>query len=153
MDNQPIAHMTFEPDNVLHCMQDFSCFTGVPAGIRFAVYAVPGCEDRSRHKLIGPGYGEPGDYGNGAIYVFDELFGDAIDMASETVIQIITEHLISHGYDGLFNARNDCACVLDELEPCESIGGDCEPGYRVPCDCGDHDYHVQREKPTTGGGP
>ena len=69
MDKQPIAHVTFEPNNGLKCMQDFQCFTNAPAGVRFAVYPVAGMDEK--YKLVGPGYGEiPGNYGNGAIYVF-----------------------------------------------------------------------------------
>ena len=69
MDRQPIAYVTLKPDNGLKCMQDFQCFTDAPAGVRFAVYPVAGTDEK--YKLVGPGYGEiPGDYGNGAIYVF-----------------------------------------------------------------------------------
>lgn len=60
---------------------------------------------------------------------------------------IVKEYLKNNKYDGLYNPDSDCACGIDDLYPC---GGEwidkCEPGYQVPCDCGDHDYHIQGNK-------
>jgi hypothetical protein len=64
------------------------------------------------------------------------------------VIDMITQYLNEHGYDGLFNARDDCACKTGEIEPCGSVNTEqCRAGYCAPCDCGDHDYHIVAEKP------
>ena len=62
-------------------------------------------------------------------------------------IDIVLGYLKENGYDGLFNDSHECACVLDDLVPCCESIGDCQPGYKVPCDCGDHDYHMVEEKP------
>jgi len=63
-----------------------------------------------------------------------------------TVIEIMWKYLKQHGYDGLFNIDGNCACERADLMPCGEYSGDCEPGYEVPCDCGDHDYHIVKEK-------
>ena len=57
--------------------------------------------------------------------------------------EIITLYLKAQGFDGLYNADWECGCLLDDLMPCngEQIQN-CEPGYKLPCDCGDHDFHV-----------
>ena len=62
-------------------------------------------------------------------------------------IDIIREHLESQGFDGLYNDYDCyCGCLIDELAPCGFIEDDCKPGYRVECDCGDHDFHIQSGK-------
>lgn len=67
------------------------------------------------------------------------------------VKDIVAEFLEAHGYDGLFDADNDCACSLDDLFPCgEGSLIYCQPGYKIPCNCGDHDFHIGREKPQEG---
>jgi len=77
-----------------------------------------------------------------------------------TVKEIVEEHLLEHGYDGVFVEAylrehgydglfkdRDCACALDDLMPCSIIDGDCEPGYKHPCSCGDgHAFHISRYK-------
>lgn len=64
-------------------------------------------------------------------------------------IDIVLRYLKENGYDGLFN--DECGCVLDDLVPCSGESfGTCQPGYRVPCDCGDHDYHIVETKPVAG---
>ena len=62
------------------------------------------------------------------------------------VLRIVEQYLRANDYDGLFNEHAECACLVADLAPCGQIGGDCQPGYRAPCDCGDHDFHV-RAKP------
>jgi hypothetical protein len=70
-----------------------------------------------------------------------------------TVLTIVEEYLGAHGYDGLFNVKegvppfnddgyNTCSCELRDLYPCGAINGNCQPGYKVPCNCGDHDWHI-----------
>ncbi len=50
--------------------------------------------------------------------------------------------------DGLY-AEDECACKLDDLAPCGEMQESCRAGYLAPCgeDCGDHDWHIQEEKP------
>ncbi len=61
---------------------------------------------------------------------------------------IIKEYLVAHHYDGL--AGDECACVLDDLIPCNGNGGvlKCEPGYEIAgCTCGEnHDSHIVPER-------
>lgn len=65
-------------------------------------------------------------------------------MSNPTVLKIVREYLAEHGYDGLY-CGGECACLVGDLEPCSKIGADCTAGYRVRCDCGDHDWHVVEE--------
>ena len=64
-----------------------------------------------------------------------------------TVRDIVRDYLRKHGYDGLYNDAGDCACLIDDLMPCTACEGayvdDCEPGYKTPCDCGGHDWHIE----------
>ena len=59
-----------------------------------------------------------------------------------TVKEIIKQYLREHGYDGLYS-DNECGCEIDDLGPCDGTLDDCMPGYKVPCDCGDHNFHIQ----------
>ncbi len=62
------------------------------------------------------------------------------------VKQIVKEYLVEHGYDGLYG--EECACLIEDLAPCDEMCYDCSPGYKQPCDCEEeHDFHVGREKP------
>lgn len=45
-----------------------------------------------------------------------------------TVEAIIMAHLKEHGFDGLFNADGDCACVCADIAPCDGNMSECEPG-------------------------
>lgn len=56
------------------------------------------------------------------------------------------EWLKARGYEGL-HCDNDCACDLNDWNACGDGVDGCEPGYKTPCDCGDHDYHITSEKP------
>ena len=57
--------------------------------------------------------------------------------------EIVIKYLKDNNYDGLYNL-GECACLIDDLFPCMINGGvlDCKAGYKMECDCGDHDYHV-----------
>lgn len=46
------------------------------------------------------------------------------------VIEIVKAHLIARGFDGLIAPHADCGCLCDDLAPCGSDFGQCEPGYR-----------------------
>jgi len=58
------------------------------------------------------------------------------------VLDIVLKYLEDNGYDGLFNADLECGCERTDLAPCSSIDEHCGAGYKFPCDCGDHDYHI-----------
>lgn len=57
------------------------------------------------------------------------------------VKKIVKEYLEKNGYDGLYSV-DDCACEVSDLMPCEEMGWDCTAGYKFPCDCGEHDFHI-----------
>lgn len=63
------------------------------------------------------------------------------------VLQIVEQRLRADGYDGLTHCDGDCACEISDLAPCGEILDTCEAGYRVPCECGDHDYHIATKRP------
>jgi hypothetical protein len=46
-----------------------------------------------------------------------------------TVRELVADWLKTHGYDGLWDEANECACLLDDLMPCDSVGA-CQAGYR-----------------------
>lgn len=66
------------------------------------------------------------------------------------VREIVEAHLKKHGFDGLYS-DNECACLVGDLAPCGEIGLGCMPGFRKPCDCGDHDYHIGSGRKRRGG--
>jgi hypothetical protein len=59
--------------------------------------------------------------------------------------EIVLDYLMRNGFDGLF-LPVDCACEKADLFPCGDPREDCEAGYRTPCNCGDHDWHISRTK-------
>lgn len=63
----PRLKVRFKPNNNIVYMQDFCFLRNIPHGIVFD--AEPIGKERLRWKLISPGYGKHGDYGNGAIFV------------------------------------------------------------------------------------
>ena len=53
------------------------------------------------------------------------------------VREIVSEYLVSNGYDGLVHADgiwDSCGCGLDDLAPCGDICHYCQPAYRVTWD-------------------
>lgn len=59
-----------------------------------------------------------------------------------TVLEIVKKYLEDNGFDGLYNSDLECACEKDHLEPCCEMSPEREAGYKYPCDCGEHDFHV-----------
>ena len=60
---------------------------------------------------------------------------------SVDVRQIVALYLLENGFHGLGGVH--CGCRLTELMPCDGPQDRCKPGYLVPCDCGDHDWHIR----------
>ncbi len=65
--------------------------------------------------------------------------------AGRTVKSIMRKWLNENGFDGLFN--DECACLRKDLMPCDCPGTNCQPGYKIPCDCDCHEFHITRKKP------
>lgn len=64
------------------------------------------------------------------------------------VESIVVEYLKKNKFDGL--CCDQCGCEIDDLFPCSSEGTyGCEPGYKIPCDCGQGcSFHISKEKLT-----
>lgn len=79
-------------------------------------------------------------------------------MSTPTVREMVAAALRAQGFDGLYT--NECACLIDDLMPCDLAVMACHAGYKVPCprdeecgcDLGDCEWHVMAEKPTTENG-
>jgi len=48
----------------------------------------------------------------------------------KTVIEIVRDHLVSNGFDGLVQEDSECGCLCDDLAPCGGSISSCQPGYR-----------------------
>lgn len=71
----------------------------------------------------------------------------AMQARPNTVREILKAWLKEHGFDGILNADAPCGCSVDDLFPCDGPCDRCEPGYKVPCDCGEgHDWHIASER-------
>ena len=46
------------------------------------------------------------------------------------VIEIVREHLMANGFDGLVQTDSECGCGLEDLQPCGECFADCQPAYR-----------------------
>jgi hypothetical protein len=73
-----------------------------------------------------------------------------VPVGRENVKEIMEQWLRDRDYDGLYNGVADCACLLSDLRPCDGDISACVPGYKAPCDCGEHNFHIQSEKPKEG---
>ena len=68
-------------------------------------------------------------------------------------IDIVIKYLKENGFDGLVDEYGDCGCDLSDLMPCDGESfSECHVGYKVQCDCGDHDYHITTTKPAPAKG-
>jgi len=68
-----------------------------------------------------------------------------------TVAEIVADWLNAHEYDGLYcpDCPGGCFCDMAELGliSCDDERSyNCRPGYKVPCDCGEHAFHIVPEK-------
>lgn len=64
-----------------------------------------------------------------------------------TALDIVTNYLKDNGYEGLTRDA-ECACELGDLAPCGEDISHCEPGYKIPCKCGDGcRFHITTKKP------
>jgi hypothetical protein len=59
-----------------------------------------------------------------------------------TIKEIVKKYLEDNSYDGLYNDDWDCACDVKDLMPCYDRSYQCSAGYRAPCDCGEHNFHI-----------
>jgi len=66
-------------------------------------------------------------------------------MSHLDVLNIVRKYIEENDFDGLHNDA-ECACESPDLAPCGAIGENCTVGYKVPCDCGDHDWHISPNK-------
>lgn len=57
-----------------------------------------------------------------------------------TVREILKTWLVQNGYDGLYWDFQECGCLADDLMPCESCPDECQPGYKIPCECPDEEH-------------
>jgi len=59
-----------------------------------------------------------------------------------TCSEIIKDYLIKNKFDGL--GCEACSCDIEDLMPCNEFYGDCKPGYKVSCDCGQGcEFHIK----------
>jgi hypothetical protein len=61
---------------------------------------------------------------------------------------LLRETLRLRGYDGLSNPEYECGCLLNDLQPCDSIHLlFCHPGYKQPCagGCGSFIVSIKRD--------
>ncbi len=46
------------------------------------------------------------------------------------VVEIVTNHLKTNGFGGLFNGDAPCGCELGNIVPCGGDFSQCKPGYK-----------------------
>ncbi len=63
-----------------------------------------------------------------------------------TVIEILKQHLVDNGFDGLVNGDAECGCDLSDLQPCGESFADCKPAYKRIDPSGEHDFLFFEEK-------
>lgn len=61
---------------------------------------------------------------------------------SNTVRDIITEYLIAHGYDGLYDDGGDCACSVEDIGSCGEMSPRCTGGFIGPDTTGEGDFGI-----------
>lgn len=63
----------------------------------------------------------------------------------KTIIEIIKKYLINNEFDGLYNEDYECACEMNDLEPCGQLQSDCKTGYKHPGDS-EYDFYIKDRK-------
>ena len=65
------------------------------------------------------------------------------------VEEIVKLYLKEHGYDGLWNDDDECACTLDDLVPCGEFYPNCKAGYLQKCTSEEKKYwgFIIKDKP------
>jgi len=63
-----------------------------------------------------------------------------------TIMDILKDWLTTHGFDGLAD-DDECGCSLEDLAPCGDQWRWCEPAYKVPCESGECDFWMVKQKP------
>ena len=65
-----------------------------------------------------------------------------------TVIEILKQHLIDNGFDGLANDDLECGCELSDLHPCGESFEYCKPAFKHidPSRQYDYDWEMKEEK-------
>ena len=60
---------------------------------------------------------------------------------------IVEEYIRIHKFDGLWNGDIECACEASRLFPCDEPDHEhCKVGYKIDCDCGEHDWHIGKKE-------
>lgn len=47
------------------------------------------------------------------------------------VMEMVRQHLVANGYEGLVNDDLECGCDLVDLAPCGEMKGDCLAGHCI----------------------
>lgn len=63
-----------------------------------------------------------------------------------TVIEILKQHLVDNGFDGLVNGDAECGCELSDLQPCGENFADCKPAYKHADPLGAHDLFFEEKQ-------
>lgn len=61
----------------------------------------------------------------------------------DNVIDIIKQHLIDNGFDGLMTEDDECACTIDDLRPCDGDFAECIPAFIDPIT---NRFHESKDK-------
>lgn len=86
---------------------------------------------------------------------------DDLNQERWTVVTLLEFWLKGNGFEGLYNPVSHLRCYCElggSFPPCQyrdyppnpSDLVECRPGYKVPCDCGGHDFHIVPHKPAQG---
>jgi len=63
-----------------------------------------------------------------------------------TIQELVAASLRAQGYDGLFNPGDECACILNDLMPCDEPSINCVAGFRGPPRDDDFDFGVYESR-------
>jgi hypothetical protein len=59
-------------------------------------------------------------------------------MTNPDVKALLVEVLRAQGFDGLWSDGGGCACIVDDLVPCDGPCHECQAGYLLPKPWPDH---------------